>query len=243
MKSITLLVGAALVSAASAQVTQMVGPSANSPIALDFDNPFVASGPIATNSPIFQAAGITSVTLVGSWAPGGDTLTAASNVMGQGLISQGGALRVATSPEPLDNGAANAGFDIVLAQPHNEFQVLFIDQVNHSYRIELFSGATSLGLGNFVYSGGFPNPPHYWTGTGPFDRVLITFPNGSQVSGSTTSPSTAARRRSARATAALRSRTPRATPAPCPLRAAPVSQRTTSSCRPTTCPRTHSASS
>jgi hypothetical protein len=56
--------------------------------------------------------------------------------------------------------------------------VLFIDQVNHTYQIELFNGATSLGVGNFTYSGGFPNPPHYGTGTGPVDRVLLTFPSG-----------------------------------------------------------------
>jgi len=167
-----------LVAASSAQVNQFVGPSVNSTIVLDFDNPFVATGPIASGASAFTAAGITSVSLVGSWAPGGDTLTAASNVMGQGLISQGGVLTVATSPDPLDNGAAGAGFDILLAQPHNEFQALFIDQVNHAYRIELFLGATSLGVGNFNYSGGFPNPPHYWTGSGPFDRVLMTFPSG-----------------------------------------------------------------
>jgi hypothetical protein len=167
-----------LVPTAAAQVNQFIGPSPNSTIVLDFDNPFVASGPIASNSSVFTSAGITSVSLVGSWAPGGDTLTAASNVMGQGLISQGGVLTVATAPAPLDNGAAGSGYDIVFAQTHTEFQVLFIDQVNHTYSIQFFNGATSLGSGNFVYSGGFPNPPHYWTTTGPFDRVIVGFPSG-----------------------------------------------------------------
>ncbi|MEZ6014477.1 MAG: hypothetical protein R3F49_05145 [Planctomycetota bacterium] len=173
------ILACALATVAQAQVNQLVGPSLNVTTILDFDNPFVASGPISGTSSVFTSAGITSVTLVGTTTVSGDTMTTGSNVAGQGLVAQNGALAIAGPGEPLDNLAAGAGWDIQLANTATEFQVLFVDQVNMGYQIELFLGATSLGTGAFTYSGGFPNPPHYWTGTGAFDRVLITFPSGS----------------------------------------------------------------
>ena len=183
MKTLHLaaLLGLGLATSASAQVIQGTGPVAGANTFLDFDNPFVASGPISSTAPEFTMNGIASVSLVGAWLPGGDTLTGASNVMGQGLVSQNGVLTVGAAGDPLDNAGAGDGFDIVLLGATNDFSVLFIDQVNMNYDVELFSGATSLGVGSFNYAGGFPNPPHSWSlmSGSSFDRILITFPGGS----------------------------------------------------------------
>ncbi|MEZ6018013.1 MAG: hypothetical protein R3F49_23110 [Planctomycetota bacterium] len=168
----------ALVVTANAQVMRYVGPSPNLTTALDFDSPPAPVGPIASNSPVFTSAGVSSITLVGTWLVGTDTLTNGSNVNGLCLVSQGGnSLTVDGAGAALDNPQAGAGFDIVLASAVDEFQCIFADQVNHNYTIELFNGATSLGAGTFTYANAaFPAPPHFWRSTGPFDRVLLTFP-------------------------------------------------------------------
>ena len=162
---------------AFAQVIQMPGPPTN-PICLDLDMPAVPSGPILPTAPEFTAVGITSVTQVGTWTNGGDTLTPGSNVTGQALVSSGGVMSVAGPGEALDNPGAGAGWDILLASAQTEFSVLFVDQINMTYEVELFLAGTSIGIGTFTYTGSFPLPAHYWTGPGAFDRVLITFPSG-----------------------------------------------------------------
>ena len=179
----TALAGA-LVATASAQVSQYVGPSANLPTPnLDFDNPPVPSGPISRTDPAFTGAGVTMVTQLGfGWASTGDTTSPGiSNNALQGVISQGGVLAIGgdTAGTPLDNPGPGDGWEITLAAPVDEFQCIFTDQVNMDYDVELIAGGTSIGFGSFNYSGGFPNPPHYWRGTAPFDTIRITFPNGS----------------------------------------------------------------
>jgi hypothetical protein len=167
-----------LVAVANGQVTRYFGPSTNLTTALDFDSPAAPAGPISSTSTVFTAVGITSINLVGTWLVGTDTLTVGSNVYGQSLVSQGGTtMSVAGPAAPLDNPQAGAGFDIVLANLVDEFQCIFSDQVNHTYTVELFNGATSLGSGSFIYENvNFPVPPHYWRAAGPFNRILITFP-------------------------------------------------------------------
>jgi hypothetical protein len=170
---------------AQGQVVRYVGPSPNLTTALDFDAPPAPAGPIASNSSVFTSAGITSVTLIGTWLAGVDTLTAGSNVNGQSLVSQGGnMMSVAGAGAVVDDPQAGAGFDIVLANLVDEFQCIFSDQVNHNYTIQLFNGATALGTGNFNYAGAFPNPPHYWrSATQQFNRIRITFPAAVQSIG------------------------------------------------------------
>jgi hypothetical protein len=144
---------------------------------LDFDDPFVPSGPIASNSPVFAANGIDSISLIGAWAAGGDVINAGSNGSGQTLVSQGGVLSVTGVGGALDNAAAGAGYDLVLSQPTNAISLLFVDQTNMNYDVELLRGAMSLGVGSFNYTGGFPNPPRTWRANlGWFDHVRITFP-------------------------------------------------------------------
>lgn len=172
----------AVATTASAQVQRFVGPSPNLTIALDFDSPFVPSGPITSMDMAFTSAGITSVTqiAVSGWIAQGDTLTGASNVNGQGLVSDNGIMDIGGPGEPLDSAGPGDGWEIQLAAPVQEFQVQFIDQLGMNYDVELFMGAMSLGVGNFTYNGTFPSPPDYWRAGGAmFDRVLITFPNGS----------------------------------------------------------------
>jgi hypothetical protein len=144
---------------------------------LNFDTPFVASGPIASNSSAFTSAGIASVSLVGTWTALGDLMTVGSNVSGQGLVSVGGVLSIAGPNQPLDGPSAGAGLDIRLAAPANVFGVLFVDQVGFTYDISLYLGPTLLGTGQFIYgpANTFPSPPDYWTTTmGAFDRIVIT---------------------------------------------------------------------
>ena len=172
--SILSMCGLGLTALAGAQVSQFVGPSPNLTTVLDFDTPAAPLGPIAGNSTVFTSVGITGASLVGTWAPAGDTLTIGSNVNGSSLISQNGVLTVGASPDPLDGAALGAGFEFTLANAVDEFQCIFADQVNHSYTVELFNGATSLGSGTFIYAGAFPNPPHYWRGPSPFNRIRIT---------------------------------------------------------------------
>ncbi|NUP95502.1 MAG: hypothetical protein HUU28_04990 [Planctomycetaceae bacterium] len=161
-------------SLASAQVNRFTGgPPPGVPVKLDFDNPAVATGPIASNSPAFTAAGIVSITQFGTFTVGTDTLTPASNVTGACLVSQGGVMSVAVAPQALDNVGAGSGWEIQLAAPATTFSCSFPDQTNHSYSIELFNGVTSLGVGTFTYTGGFPGLPDYWTGPGPFDRITV----------------------------------------------------------------------
>ena len=175
---------ASLVASANAQVNVYVGPSPNLPtLNLDFDNPPVPSGPISSTSPAFTSAGLTSVTLLGTgWTAAGDTTSpGVSNNALQGLLSQSGVLAVGgdTAGTPLDGAGPGDGWEIVFAAPVDEFQCIFTDQVNMDYDIELLAGGTSLAAGSFNYDGGFPNPPRYWRGPGPFDTIRITFPNGS----------------------------------------------------------------
>lgn len=167
---------AALACCASAQVNLFVGNPANPTYYIDFDNPFVASGAIASTSLVFTASGLASVDAVGTWNVGGDSITAASNGSGQSLVVDSGVLSIAGINQPLDGPAAGAGFDLRLSTLATAVGVLFIDQINFTYQVELFQGANSLGAGNFAYSGSFPAPGHYWTSSSTFDRVLITWP-------------------------------------------------------------------
>jgi len=161
---------------ASAQILDHIGTPASPVHSLDFDNPFVPSAAIASNAPEFTNNGLISCTMFGTWTTAGDTITLGSNGSGQSLVSQlNGTMSVASVGQPLENASAGSGFDFLLAAPANEFGLLFVDQINFNYTIELFSGATSLGIGAFAYSGSFPQPPRYWTGPGSFDRVKLTF--------------------------------------------------------------------
>jgi hypothetical protein len=158
-------------------ITQNNGAPPSASTTLTFDSPVVPSGPIAPNSTVFTGVGITSINLVGTWNALGDAMTVGSNVSGQGLVSQGGALTIAGPNEALDNPTAGAGFDIRLNAPTNEFGILFVDQVGFTYDIEVYLGANLIGNGQFVYgpANAFPSPPDYWVcAAGPFDRIVIT---------------------------------------------------------------------
>ena len=107
---------AALVASAGAQVTQYTGPSPNLPtVNLDFDNPFVPDGPITGTDPAFTSAGISQVTLIttSGWTDTGDlTSPGVSGNMGQGLITQLGALAalpVGALREPHSRGRPRGG--------------------------------------------------------------------------------------------------------------------------------------
>lgn len=170
-----------LTSPAAAQIRRFEGPSPNLTTVLDFDTPFVASGPISSTSAVFTSVGVTSVSLIGAgFSVAGDLITAASNGAGQSLVAANGVLAIAGVGEALDNMGAGDGYDIQLANPVDEFQALFVDQLNMTYNVELYLGATSLGIGNFAYlNPTFPFPAHYWRATGSqFDRIRITFPAG-----------------------------------------------------------------
>jgi hypothetical protein len=174
-------VSALLCAAASAQVTRYEGPSPNLTTILNFDTPPAPSGPIASSSTVFTSVGITSVTLIGTaFTASGDTLTAGSNVNGQCLVVRNGVLTVAGPGAPLDTLGAGTGFDVRLASPVDEFQARFVDDLNMDYDVELFLGATSLGVGQFVYlNPTFPFGAHYWrAGASQFNRIRITFPQG-----------------------------------------------------------------
>jgi hypothetical protein len=182
VRKLLLSIGAMSLAAtvAQAQINQLVGTPPNATNVLNFDTPLVASGPIASNSSVFTAVGIASVTQFGStWTIAGDTITAGSNGSGQSLVVTGnttGVLSVAGIGQALSNtGAGPSGFEVTLAADATEFGVLFIDQINFSYSVELFDNNVSLGVGNFSYSGSFPAPAHYWTGPGAFDRIKIAF--------------------------------------------------------------------
>lgn len=174
---LTLAVFAALAATSGAQVVMTVGSPAAPDHVLDFDNPFVASGPIAGNSTSFTANGIASVALIGGWTGGSDTITSGSNSSGQSLVSQLGVLSIAGVGQQLDGVGAGQGFDIHFTAALNEFGVLFVDQINFNYSVELFAGPTSLGVGAFNYGGSFPAPGHFWSVGSPFDRIKITWPN------------------------------------------------------------------
>jgi hypothetical protein len=75
-----------------------------------------------------------------------------------------------------DNPAAGGGFDIRLAQPCTQCGVLFVDQINFTYTIQIYLGANLLAQANFGYTNPtFPFPGHYWTSSlGAFDRIVIT---------------------------------------------------------------------
>lgn len=180
-RMIVMLGVAGIACAAQAQVVSTTGTPANPLFLLDFDNPFVGSGPIAGNAAPMTSHGIRNISLVGSWSTLGDIISPSANASGQSLVSTfGGRLAVAGVGGALDNPGAGAGFEITLFAATPEFGVLFVDQTNMDYDIELFSGVISLGVGNFNYTGGFPNPPRFWSEFSgrTFDRILITFPTG-----------------------------------------------------------------
>ncbi len=174
---LTLAAFAALAAQSGAQVVMTVGSPAAPDHVLDFDNPFVASGPIASSASTFTAKGIASVALIGAWTGGSDTITAGSNGSGQSLVSQLGVLSVAGIGEQLDGVGAGQGFDIRFTAAVSEFGALFVDQINFNYQVELFAGAASLGVGAFNYGGSFPAPGHVWSAGSPFDRITITWPS------------------------------------------------------------------
>lgn len=174
----------AIASFASAQVVLSDGagqiPGATN--TLDFDNPFVNSGPYAGNT--WAGAGFSDFSFTGTWTPGTDTITAGSNGSGQSLGSQRGAgngpgagvLAVMGVGESIDNVLAGGGLMVTLTSPADGFSWLFVDQINIGYTVELFSGATSLGTAGATYAGSFPRPANQVHASGAqFDRVHITF--------------------------------------------------------------------
>ncbi len=174
-----LALAAGLTSAAQAQVSVFRGTSPNTTTTLDFDTPAAPLGPIAGTAPTFTAAGISSVTVIGAWVPGADTLTNGSNVNGASLVVQGGGLVVGITGDALDAPAAGDGFEFALAAPVDEFGLLFSDQLNFNYDVELLLGGVSLGTEFAAYGGaGFPAEPVYFRGPSAFDGVRITFPLG-----------------------------------------------------------------
>ena len=136
-----------------------VGGPAGPARTLDFDNPPVPLGPIAGNDPVFTNVGIRSVSLMGTWVAG-DTISAGFN--GNVLVSNNNSLEVGAPGGPMDNLQADAGMRFDFTQPVISFGFVFVDQVNHTVDVELFSGAQSLGVGSFVIAGSFPNPPTGW---------------------------------------------------------------------------------
>jgi hypothetical protein len=180
MHSRVLLVTALSISgAAHAQVNVFTGTPPLATNTLDFDAPFVPSGAISSTDPAFTNAGVASVAQFGiSWVTGSDTITAGSNGSGQSLVVTGsgaGTLSVAGIGQPLSGSGTGGGFDVLLAAPASQFGLLFIDQINFNYTIELLLAGNSLGVGNFSYSGSFPQPPRYWTGPSAFDQIKVTF--------------------------------------------------------------------
>ena len=173
---------AALVASAGAQVTQYTGPSPNLPtVNLDFDNPFVPDGPITGTDPAFTSAGISQVTLIttSGWTDTGDlTSPGVSGNMGQGLITQLGALAVggATAGTSLENPGAGDGWEISFASPVDEFQCIMTDQTGMTFDVELLVGGASLGAGTFTYPGF--GSLLYWRGPTAFDTIRITYPTG-----------------------------------------------------------------
>jgi hypothetical protein len=148
---------------------------------LDFDNPQVPTGPISGQDPAFQGINILGVRIVPTWTPGGDTMTASSNVQMRGMVSQGGdTLAIADVGDPLDNPGAGAGFEILFSMPVSQFGALFVDQINMDYTIELSSGGMTIATDTFNYGGSFPAPPVYWEDASgrTFDRIVITDTNG-----------------------------------------------------------------
>lgn len=182
MKSaVALVVVAALCGAANAAVVinDGAGPVASPTSYLDFDTPFVASGPVAGNA----FAGF-NFAFLGTWTPGTDTITAGSNGSGQSLGSQRGAgagagpgaLAVMGVGGAIDNVAAGGGLQIGLTSPTTAFSWLFVDQINMAYTVELFDGATSLGTATTTYAGSFPRPESNVNAAGAqFDRIHVTF--------------------------------------------------------------------
>lgn len=170
-------------SIASAQINQFDGALPGATSFLDFDNPFVASGPIADMNAVFSSVGIDSISLVGAWSVAGDVLSSGANVNGQVLISDGGGMmRIGAVGDPLDGPGVGAGFDIQLSGPVSEFGVNFSDQINFDYTLELRRNGGSLGTGTFRFSGSFPRDGHYWSANnGLFDRIVIRFQNGGGV--------------------------------------------------------------
>ena len=171
---------ASLVASAGAQVAVFFGPSPNLPTPnLDFDNPFVPTGPINGTDPAFINAGLTSVSLITNtgWTDTGGTIY--ESVAGQSLITQGGSLAVggAVPGTPLERPGDGDGWEISFASPVDEFQCIMTDQGNQLYDIELLNGGVSIGTGGpFSYPG--DNRVVFFRGTGPFDTIRITFPIG-----------------------------------------------------------------
>lgn len=157
------------------------GPVVGATASLDFDTPFVSSGPYAGNT----WAGF-DFALTGDWTAGSDTITASSNGSGQSLASiraagtgsGPGELGVAGIGESINNSTVGAGLMITLASPATEFSWLFVDQINMGYNVELFDGAASLGTATTTYAGSFPRPESNVNAMGAqFDRVHITLNN------------------------------------------------------------------
>ena len=179
-KTLLLAPASALVLAAvaSAQVEVFTGPnpSPNGSTVVDFDAPLATLGPIASNDAFFTSAGISSVNVVGTWTAAADTLNAGGiNVIGQSLAVQNGALTVVQAGDAIDQPDADAGFEITLAAPVNEIGWLFTDQNGMDFNVELFDGATSLGVFLRDHPGNAA-PVIARASSASFDRVLITFP-------------------------------------------------------------------
>jgi hypothetical protein len=184
--SLAPLLGPALASAllaalAPGQVAQHTGAPPGSQHYLDFESPPTPTGPISGGSSVFTNAGIASVTQFGSgWADVGDTLTPGPGASGRSLVVTGngtGVLSIASEGQSLSHCGLGGGFDFTLVERATFFGVLFVDQNNFPYTVELFDGPASLGQGQFYYGEPAPFPQHWWTGPGPFDRVRITFPS------------------------------------------------------------------
>jgi hypothetical protein len=176
----SFLLAAALAPAASAQLTQHVGPLLNPTHVLDFDTPPAPTGAIAGNSSVFTDAGIASVQVVGQqWFDAGDELSAGAGSSGRALVATGGGagvLSIANVGQPLSHTGLGGGFELALAAPTTRFAALFVDQDNFPYVVEVFDGPASLATGQFFYAESAPFPPHHWVSAAPFDRIRITFP-------------------------------------------------------------------
>lgn len=144
---------------------------------LDFDNPSVATGPIASNAPAFLNAGIAFVSTFGTWSVTGDKLTGGFNVFGKSLVVQNGSLAVAGNSAPLDKPEAGAGFDIVFENHVDEFGLRFVDEINFQYEVTAYAGMGKIALTQFDYNGTFPRAADRWRASRSFDRVRIKFLN------------------------------------------------------------------
>lgn len=179
MRPLSFLLLPLLTASAAAQVTITDGISPNVTNLLDFDAVPISTGPIADNEPVLAAGRITSIARIGNWFGTSDVISPGANDSGRCLVVGAGGFEIAELGDSLFSASSDAGIEFNLDGHRDEFGLLFIDQRNFDYEVELFDGPVSIGTASSVYGPvSFPVPPVHFRGPVPFDRVRITFPTG-----------------------------------------------------------------